>query len=443
MEIFIKIVQLLLSLSILVIFHELGHFATAKWFKTRVDKFYIFFNPWFSIFKFKYGETEYGLGWLPLGGYNKIAGMIDESMDLEQMKQPPQPWEFRSKPAWQRLIIMLGGVTVNILLAIVIYIFLLFIWGEQYLPTSAVKYGISVDSLGYQMGLRDGDRIIAVDHKNVEAFLDIPKNIILNEARTVDVIRDGQPFEVTIPREFIGKLIKMKPGEFISLNSVRFPFVVESVPSGTPANKAGIKVNDRIIGLNDSLLPYFDQFRHAVQQYKDKQVNVMLVRNKDTLRIPVQVTHMGLIGVNTRGPDKFLEFKEKSYSFLTAIPAGFVMAFERAGNYVKSIKVIFSQKNAYESVGGFITIGNIFPSTWDWYAFWSLTAFLSIMLAILNLLPIPALDGGFVMFIIYEMIFRRKPSDKFMEYAQIVGMIIILGLVVFSNGNDIVNLFKK
>ena len=232
----------------------------------------------------------------------------------------------------------------------------------------------------------------------------------------------------------------MKSAEFIS---VRFPFEVQSVPSGTPANKAGIKVNDRIIGLNDSLLPFFDQFRHAVQQYKDKEVQVMLVRSRDTLRIPVMVTHQGLIGVQPWGPDKFLTFKDKSYSFLTAIPAGFVRAFERAGSYLKSIRVIFSQKNAYESVGSFITIGNIFPSTWDWYAFWSLTAFLSIMLAILNLLPIPALDGGFVMFIIYEMIFRRKPSDKFMENAQIVGMVILFGLLIFANGNDIINLFKK
>lgn len=443
MEIFVKIVQLLMSLSILVIFHELGHFATAKWFKTRVDKFYIFFNPWFSIFKFKRGETEYGLGWLPLGGYNKIAGMIDESMDLEQMKQPPQPWEFRSKPAWMRLIIMLGGVTVNIILAIVIYIFLLFLWGEQYLPASAVKYGINVDSLGYQMGLRNGDQIISVDHKNVEAFHEIQKNIILNEARTVEVIRDGKPLEVTIPKDFISKLIKMKSAEFLSMRSVRFPFEVEAIPSGTPASKAGIKVNDRIIGLNDTLLPYFDQFRSAVQKFKDKQVRVMLVRNRDTLRIPVQVTHQGLIGVQPRGPEKFLAFKEKSYNMLTAIPAGFIMAFERAGSYLKSIRVIFSQKDAYESVGGFITIGKIFPATWDWYAFWSLTAFLSIMLAILNVLPIPALDGGFVMFIIYEIIFRRKPSDKFMEYAQIVGMVIIFGLVIFTNGNDIINLFKK
>jgi regulator of sigma E protease len=440
MEIFIKIVQLLLSLSILVIFHELGHFATAKWCKTRVDKFYIFFNPWFSVFKFKRGETEYGLGWLPLGGYNKIAGMIDESMDLEQMKQPPQPWEFRSKPAWQRLIIMLGGVTVNIILAVIIYIFLLFLWGEEYLPTSALKYGITVDSLGYQMGLRNGDQILSVDHKNVESFLDIPKNIILNEARTVEVMRDGKNIEITIPKEFIGKLIKTKSADFIS---VRFPFEVETVPSGTPADKAGIKVNDRIIGLNDTLLPFFDQFRSTVQHFKDKQVLVKLIRNRDTLRLPVQVTHQGLIGVNPRGPDKFLTFKEKNYTVLTAIPAGFVRAFERAGSYVKSIKVIFSQKNAYESVGGFITIGSIFPSTWDWYAFWSLTAFLSIMLAILNLLPIPALDGGFVMFIMYEMIFRRKPSDKFMEYAQIVGMVILFGLLIFANGNDIINLFKK
>ncbi len=440
MEIFIKIVQLLLSLSILVIFHELGHFLTAKWFKARVDKFYIFFNPWFSLFKFKKGETEYGLGWLPLGGYTKISGMIDESMDTEQLKQPPQPWEFRSKPAWQRLIIMLGGVTVNLILAIVIYIFLLFLWGEQYLPTSAVKYGITVDSLGYQMGLRNGDKILSVDHKYIEEFIDIPKTIILNEAKTVEVEREGNPVEVTIPNGFISRIIKQKSPDFIS---VRIPFEVEAVSKGTGASKAGIKPNDRIIGVNDTIMPFYDEFRNVVLRNKGETINVILVREKDTLRLPVLVSADGFIGVQRKGPDKFLDFREKTYSAVSAIPAGFVRAFEGVGNYLKSIKIIFSQKNAYESVGGFITIGKIFPAVWDWYAFWSLTAFLSIMLAILNVLPIPALDGGHVMFLLYEMIFRRKPSDKFMEYSQIVGMVILFGLLIFANGNDIINLFRK
>jgi regulator of sigma E protease len=439
MEITIKIVQLILSLSILVIFHELGHFTAAKIFKTRVEKFYLFFNPWFSLFKIKKGETEYGVGWLPLGGYVKISGMIDESMDKEQMKQPPQPWEFRSKPAWQRLIIMLGGVTVNLLLAIVIYILILFAWGEQYLPTSEVKYGIVVDSLGYQMGLRDGDKIITVDNVAVEDFHAIPKTIVLEQAGTIQVVRDGQATEVKIPENFISKLIKQKnPG----LIDFRIPFEVGGLPPGSPAKSAGIKKNDRIIGINDTILPDFDQFRKVIQNFKGKLITVIVLRNQDTLRYPVKVTPDGMIGLQTKDKLSYFKLKEKSYNLLTACPAGFIKAFENAGAYLKSIKILFSQEKAYESVGGFITIGSIFPSTWNWEAFWSLTAFLSIMLAILNVLPIPALDGGHVLFLLYEITFRRKPSDKFMEYAQYTGMILLFGLLIFANMNDIFKLFR-
>jgi len=440
MEIFIKIVQLLLSLSILVIFHEMGHFIAAKIFKTRVEKFYLFFDPWFSLFKYKKGETEYGVGWLPLGGYVKISGMIDESMDKEQMKQPPQPWEFRSKPAWQRLIIMLGGVTVNLLLAIAIYIIMLMVWGEQYLPTSALKYGISVDSTGYQMGLRNGDNIISIDNKIVEDFVAIPKTLVLEEAKTIQVMRDGRKVNIVIPDGTVSKLIKYKSTDFISF---RIPFVVAELNAGAPAKKAGILKNDRIIGINDTLYPFFGEFRKAIQQYKNKEVSVMVLRGYDTLRLKVSVPSTGLIGVYSKPPTDYLVFKSKSFKGLTAIPAGVVKAFEGVGNYVKSIKLLFSQEKAYESVGGFIAIGSIFPSTWDWQAFWHLTAFLSIMLAVLNVLPIPALDGGHVMFLLYEIIFRRKPSDKFMEYAQIVGMVLLFGLLIFANGNDIMKLFRK
>ena len=439
MEIFIKVVQLLLSLSILVIFHEFGHFLAARAFKTRVEKFYLFFNPWFSLFKFKKGDTEYGIGWLPLGGYVKITGMIDESMDTEQMKQPPQPWEFRSKPAWQRLIIMLGGVTVNILLAAVIYMVLLFAFGEKYLPVANMKYGITVDTLGYKMGLRSGDRIVSIDGKQVDDFLDIPKTIILNEAKKIEVVRDGQPMDVTVPEGMIARLIHYKSPDFIW---VRMPFVIDKVASGSPALKAGIKPGDRIIGFNDSLMIYFDQFRSAVQQYKEKQVNLMVVRGMDTLTLPVVATARGTIGVANHGLDYFFTLKEKDYTLFSAIPAGFVKAYEGAGNYLRSVRLLFTQEKAYESVGGFISIGGIFPATWDWEAFWHLTAFLSIMLAILNVLPIPALDGGHVMFLLYEIVFRRKPSDKFMEYAQIVGMVLLLGLLVFANANDIIKLFR-
>jgi len=439
MEVFIKVVQLLLSLSILVIVHELGHFIAAKIFKTRVEKFYLFFDPWFSLFKFKKGDTEYGVGWIPLGGYVKISGMIDESMDKEQMKLPPQPWEFRSKPSWQRLIIMLGGVTVNLILAIVIYISMLALWGEQYLPVSGLKYGISVDSLGYEMGLRNGDKILSLDHKAIDDFASIPKTIILEEAKTVQVLRADSARDIQIPPGFISKLIKQKSPGFIS---ERFPFVVGDFAPGSVAKKAGIQVNDQVIGINDSLTPFYDQYRSLIQTLKSRQVMISVLRGKDTLHLPVNVPEAGLIGVQAKSPVNFLPYKEKQYSVLTAIPAGVVKAFEGAGNYIKSMKLLFSQEKAYESVGGFITIGSIFPSTWDWVAFWSLTAFLSIMLAILNILPIPALDGGHVMFLFYEIIFRRKPSDKFMEYSQIVGMAILFGLLIFANGQDIMKLFR-
>ncbi|MFH1159894.1 MAG: RIP metalloprotease RseP [bacterium] len=439
MEILIKTLQFLLAISILVIFHELGHFIAARIFKTRVEKFYLFFNPWFSLFKFKRGDTEYGLGWLPLGGYVKISGMIDESMDREQMKQPPQPWEFRSKPAWQRLIMMLAGVIVNLLLAVVIYIGMLSIWGYEYLPTSEVKYGITVDSLGYEMGLRNGDKILSVDHIQVEDFADIPKTIILEEATSIQVLREGQPLEITIPNGLISKLIKHKSPDFIS---VRIPFVVTSFAENSAAKQAGILVDDQVIGLNDSLMLFFDQFREVVQTHKNKMVRVTILRGRDTLVIPVQVPSGGLIGIYPKGPGHYLVFQEKDYNLITAIPAGFVRAFEGAGNYLKSIKLLFSQEKAYESVGGFIAIGDFFPGIWDWHSFWSMTAFLSIMLAILNMLPIPALDGGHVLFLLYEIIFRRKPSDKFLEYAQIVGMVILFGILIWANANDVIKLFR-
>jgi regulator of sigma E protease len=439
MDILIKIVQLILSLSILVLFHELGHFVTARMFKTRVEKFYLFFDPWFSLFKFKKGETEYGIGWLPLGGYCKIAGMIDESMDKEQMKLPPQPWEFRSKPAWQRLIIMLGGVTVNVLLAMAIYVVMLTVWGEKYLPVSEARYGIAVDSIGAQMGLKNGDRIVTIDRKPVEDFDDVTRTIVLEEAKTIEVIREGEPVVVEIPKGMISKIIQQKTNTFIT---PRIPFEIGQFTPGSAAKKAGLQVNDKLLGLNDTLVSYFDEFRSAIKQYKDQEISVIVLRGKDTLRFPVKVSAQGLIGVQRKELGSLFRLKEKDYSIFSAIPTGVVKAFDGAGNYVKSIKLLFSQEKAYESVGGFISIGNIFPSVWDWASFWSLTAFLSIMLAVLNVLPIPALDGGHVIFLLYEIIFRRKPSDKFMEYAQVAGMVILFGLLIFANLNDILKLFR-
>lgn len=440
MVILIKTAQLLLSLSILVIFHEFGHFIAAKIFKTRVEKFYLFFDPWFSLFKFRKGETEYGVGWLPLGGYVKISGMIDESMDKEAMKLPPQPFEFRSKPAWQRLIIMLAGVTVNILLAMGIYIVTLSLWGEQYLPTSSVKYGITVDSVGREMGLQNGDKILSVDNQQVEDFFKIPGKIILDNAQSIQVERDGQRKDVHIPAGFVSRLLKHQSAEFIS---VRIPFEISDFTKSSVAPKAGLKVGDKIIGLNELSTPYFDQFKSELGQKKGQEVTVVVLRGADTARCKVRVPETGLLGIAPKPPADYFTFKEHHYNIIQAVPAGIVKAFRGVGNYLKQLKLIFSPEvKAYESVGGFITIGKIFPGVWDWEAFWGLTAFLSIMLAILNVLPIPALDGGHVLFLFFEIITGRKPSDKFLEYAQIVGMVLLFGLLIFANGNDIIKLFR-
>lgn len=440
MEILIKVLQLLLSLSILVVFHEMGHFVAARIFKVRVEKFYLFFDPWFSLFKIKHKDTEYGIGWLPLGGYVKIAGMIDESMDKEQMKKPAEPWEFRSKPAWQRLIIMLGGVTVNVLLAMVIYISLISIHGEQYLPTSELKYGVVVDSLGYEMGIRNGDRILTIDNNVVEDFNKIPEALILDEAQTIQILRDGNPYEINIPEGMTAKLLKHET-PFLTY---RIPFVVGAFAEESPGKEAGLKEKDQIIGINDIEAPYFDQFKEAIADYKGMNISLKVLREGDTLAFPVNVTEQGMIGVAPVGQlDFYFDLHQRDYTFFEAIPAGIVKTFNGIGSYWKQLKLLVRpETKAYESIGSFITIGSIFPSTWDWYVFWRLTAFLSIMLAILNILPIPALDGGHVLFLLYEIISGRKPSERFMEIAQMVGMIILLGLFVLAMGNDIMKLFR-
>jgi regulator of sigma E protease len=442
MDIIIKILQLILSLSILVIVHEAGHFFAAKLFKTRVEKFYLFFNPWFSIFKFNYRGTEYGMGWLPLGGYVKISGMIDESMDKEQMKKPAQPWEFRAKPAWQRLIIMLGGVMMNVVLAIFIYIFMLSYYGEEYLPTSEVnKFGISADSLAQEMGFRNGDKIVSLDGKYIDNFQKIPMDLILNEAKTARVIRDGKTIDITFPEGSLSKLVQHKSPLFLS---IRFPFIADRFSKNSVAEEAGMKVGDTIFGINGMVVKYFDQFRTEIQKHKNQDVVVDLKRNNDTLHLAMKLDKEGLIGVYPKGDlSEFFKLKEKKYSVAEAIPAGFTKTWDGIGNYLKQLTLLFSPEvKAYESIGGFGTIASIFPAQWHWESFWRLTAFLSIMLAILNILPIPALDGGHVMFLIYEIVARRKPSDKFLEYAQIVGMVILFTLLIWANGNDIIRAFK-
>jgi regulator of sigma E protease len=448
----------------LVFVHELGHFLAAKAFKARVDKFYLFFDWGFSIFRckkvdgqwrFKFfaknagpddewaksTSTEYGIGWFPLGGYNKIAGMIDESMDKEQMKQPAQEWEFRSKPAWQRFIIMVAGVFMNVVLAVCIYIGLLANYGEQYLPTSEVnKYGIVVDSLGYEFGLRDGDKVLSVDGETIENFQEIPMQIILEKAKTIEVERDGQRVVVTLPDDALTKLLSTQNGTFISY---RMPFVVSGVIDNSAAQAGGLEVGDVIIGINDIPTPYYQDFTKHIKQFSNQKVDIMVVRDFDTLALPMQLGEQAVIGAYLAPLSEYFTLETKEYTFWQAIPAGFSKTFSEISDYWKQLKLIFSPKTkAYESVGGFISIGKIFPDTWIWSMFWRLTAFLSIALAVMNILPIPALDGGHILFLLYEIITRRKPSDKFMEIAEYIGLALVLALVIFANGNDIIKLFK-
>ncbi|MGD0340450.1 MAG: RIP metalloprotease RseP [Bacteroidales bacterium] len=444
MTVLVRILQLLLSLSILVIIHEFGHFTFAKIFKTRVEKFYLFFDAWFSLFKFKKGETEYGIGWIPLGGYVKIAGMIDESMDLEQMKQPPQPWEFRSKKAWQRLLIMTGGVLFNFLLALLIYVTVLFAWGETYLPTANVKYGIVTDSTGHELGLRNGDMILSVDNLKIEKFTEIRNDIILNNRKSIQVEREGQVVNIPISEEVIPLMLK---GKFLFEPRRPFsPYVISFIDKDTPAKAAGVLVGDEIKGSNDSSFVYFDEFQGFLAAHKEHPVTLNIIRNGKPMNLAVTPNAEGKLGVAASGVTyaQIFELKTIKYNVLQSIPAGISTGFKAIGDYLKQFRLIFSKHTkAYESLGGFITIGSIFPPVWDWQIFWNLTAFLSIILGVMNILPIPALDGGHVMFLLFEVVTGRKPSDKFMEYAQIVGMAIIIMLLLYANGNDVVRLLKK
>lgn len=444
MEVIVKIGQFLLSLSILVVLHELGHFTFAKLFKTRVEKFYMFFNPGFSLFKFKKGETEYGIGWLPLGGYVKISGMIDESMDKEQMKLPPEPYEFRSKPAWQRLLIMVGGVMVNFILAFVIYVAVLYTWGEQYLPAENVKYGVVCDSLAESIGMQNGDKIVSLDNKKIEKFNDIIPDILLNGPNSIQFIRNNEQLSVDIPSSFIPALLERSSKGF-SLSpvfDVRYPYnavSVGKVSKDSPAEKAGILDGDKIVSVDSVVFEYYDQFQDFALSNKSKDVLVRLDRDGKQLEVNLKIGEDGKFGFFTQIESGLFEFATLKYSFVESIPAGFNKGIDKLSDYLKQFKLIFSSETkAYKSIGGFMTIGSIFPGVWNWQAFWNLTAFLSIILAIMNILPIPALDGGHVMFLMYEIITGRKPGDKFMEYAQITGMVLLFGLLIFANGNDVV-----
>ena len=402
-----------------------------------------FFYPWFSLFKKKIGETVYGIGWLPLGGYVKISGMVDESMDKEQLKQPPQPWEFRSKPAWQRLIIMIGGVTVNLLLGFLIFAMILFVWGEEYLPTRNVKYGVYVDSLGKRIGLQDGDKIVRVNNKQLENFNEISREIILNEAKTIEVERNGQPLSLTIPEGTISGLIKQK-GQPIAYP--KFPAVVDSVDLSVAKFVEGkLQKGDMIVQLNNEPIRSYPELQDVKKKYKDKNVVLTVVRNQsDTAQVKLKIGADGRIGFAPRQPDEFLDFAVEKYTFWQSLPAGVAKGWNTLVMNVKNFKLLFTSKEvkASESLGSFISIGNMFGERWDWERFWAMTALLSIVLAFMNILPIPALDGGHVLFTLYEMITGRKPSDKFMEYAQMVGMVLLLALMAYALGLDFWRIFR-
>ena len=441
MIILIKASQFILSISILILIHEFGHFIFAKSFKCRIEKFYLFFHPWFSLFKVKKGDTEYGIGWVPLGGYVKISGMIDESMDKEQMKQPAQPWEFRSKPTWQRLIIMVGGVLFNLILALIIYSSVLFVWGEQYLPVKNVKYGIVVNQTGKEMGLQNGDKIISIDGKEVEDFGKIFPSLLLDGVKTIQIERNNQPLDIPVSKEIIPKLIKDR-----YVIGLRFPYscTVKGFAKESPARDAGMEIDDKVLTFNNNTFQFYDQFTDSLAASKGKEIQLKIFRAGKEMDLPVMIRESGLLGIqNAFDPEGVFEFKTLRYGLFESIPAGISKGYRAIGDYLKQFKLLFAPKTkAYESLGGFIAIGNIFPGVWDWQSFWNLTAFLSIILAVMNILPIPALDGGHVLFLLYEIVTGRKPSDKFLEYAQISGMVILFSLLLFANGNDIIKLFK-
>jgi regulator of sigma E protease len=442
----VKIAQLLLSLSILVILHEFGHYITARWFKCRVEKFYLFFDPWFSLFKKKIGDTEYGIGWLPLGGYVKISGMIDESMDKEAMKLPAQPHEFRSKPAWQRLIIMLGGVIMNVLVAFVIYAMVLWVWGDTKMPITSLKNGIGIQNKQItELGFKSGDKIIAINGKAIQYFDELTEKILIGtKDRIVDLERNGQKMQITIPVSFLNKVIENRKAArgFITprLPSILGEFDLTKDTSN--AYKAGLREGDKIIFADTVPIVFFDEVSSYIENRKDKNVAIKVLRGNDTVTCNTITDCNGKIGIYTLTGKQYdsmgvYELKTTAYTFLEAMPAGVSKAVKSLSSYVDQFKMLFTpETGAIKGLGGFKGMTNGLPGVWDWETFWLFTAFISIALAFMNLLPIPALDGGHVVFTLYEMITGRKPNEKFLEYAQVVGMVLLLGLMLYANGND-------
>ncbi len=429
---FVKAIQLLLSLSFLIVLHELGHFIPAKLFKTRVEKFYLFFDVKFSLFKKKIGETVYGIGWLPLGGYVKISGMIDESMDKEQMAGPPQPWEFRSKPAWQRLIIMLGGVTVNIILGFLIYMAMIYTWGTNHVGFEDLPKGFAVAESFKELGFEDGDRVMQVNGKDLEDVTQINHYLFMRDVNDISVLhQNGQKETIQIPED-IGTTM-FESGTLRPFTPITAP-ILDSIVKGTPADLSGLQKGDKIISLNGKEVRYWSDF-NILKNADTTQSALQIAYLRDGIKNTIEVTpdEEGIIGVY---PKSDYKFQNRAYSFGESIVKGFDFGYWTLHDYIAQFKYVFTKKGASQ-VGGFGAIGNLFPDAWNWRAFWGTTAFISIILAFMNILPIPALDGGHVMFLLYEIIAGRKPNDKFMEYAQLVGFIILISLLLFANGNDI------
>lgn len=434
----IKFAQLFLSLTILITLHEFGHFYFAKKFKCRVDKFYLFFDflfPFanllnFSLFKKKINGTEYGLGWFPFGGYVQIAGMVDEQMDKSTLETPPEPWEFRAKPAWQRLLIMIGGILVNFILGILIYWMVLFVWGKETIPTSKLKYGIACDSIALKMGLKNGDHILSVDNEPISSLNRVPINIIMNKAASVQVEREGKKLNIAVSNDDIGIILKnLKKSFFID---VRMPLEVDSVPEGSYAKNAGLQKGDVIIGVNGNIVQFNDEFQQQISAFKGKDIELSVLRNSDTLKLNSKVSLQGTLGF-FKNREKYVPVEKESFGLFGSLTQGFKDGMEAIIMNVKQFVVIFTVKDAHKQVGGFYTMYKSMPSTWDWHDFWRFTAFLSLVLAFMNFLPIPMLDGGYILFVLIEMITRRKIPEKVIYYANYVGLIFILGLMVYAN----------
>jgi len=485
---FIRALQLILSLSILVVLHEFGHFAFARLFNVRVEKFYMFFNPNFSLIRakkingkwdvkffaknvstterpvldtdgdakidakgktimeqipvaelpeghwHKYPDnTEWGIGWLPLGGYCSIAGMVDETKDLSQMAAEPQPWEYRSRSVWQRLPIIVGGVFVNFILAMVIYSAVLYTWGEEYLPLQNAKYGLQFSKILQDNGFKNGDKIVSIDGQSVEKQSDVIEKILIEGKQNIKVARDSQQIDIKLPADLTQTILRAEEKELVA---IRQPFVIVEVSKGMGADAAKLQVGDSIVGVNGKQISIFQDVAEVLALSKNKQINVDYVRNGVLMHSPVKVDENGKLGVIPKPYTDFMQTKRTEYGFFAAIPAGISLGWETLTSYVKQFKIVFTKEGS-KQMGGFGTIGKLFPKVWDWHVFWLLTAFLSIILAFMNLLPIPALDGGYVIYLIYEMITGKKPNDKFLEYAQTAGFFLLMALLIYVNGNDI------